>query len=103
MIDPTERGGLPTIRMILFVAQGEPNSQRAQDTLQRLCVTELEGRYELEVIDVVKDFQRAADRSVMVTPTLIVTDPAPAVTILGDLRDTERLRAALQLSQSEQS
>ena len=42
-----------------------------------------------------EDFQAAVERNVMVTPTLIVTDPPPGVTVLGDLRDTERLRAAL--------
>ena len=83
------------IRMTLFVADSERNSLRAKENLIRFCEQHLGNDYELEVIDVLEDFQAAVDRDVMVTPTLIVTDPPPGVTVLGDLRDTERLRAAL--------
>jgi len=85
------------VRMTLFVANGEANSRRAQDNLARLCEEYLDNEYELYVVDVLEDFQAAMDLNVMVTPTLIVTEPPPGVTILGDLRDTERLRAALGL------
>lgn len=94
--DETEPGNAP-IRMLLFIAAGEPNSRRAQENLNRLCTGELDGNYELTVVDVLQDFRAATRHSVMVTPTLIVTEPKPGVTILGDLQDTPRLRAALRL------
>lgn len=83
--------------MTLFVANGEPNSRRAQENLTRLCEEQMDDGYELYVVDVLEDFQAAIDCNVMVTPTLIVTEPPPGVTILGDLRDSERLREALGL------
>ncbi len=92
----TETGNSP-IRMLLFIAGGEPHSRRAQENLNRLCTSELAGNYELTVVDVLQDFRAATKHSVMVTPTLIVTEPKPGVTILGDLQDTPRLRAALRL------
>ncbi|MFO7906813.1 MAG: circadian clock KaiB family protein [Pirellulaceae bacterium] len=85
------------VRMTLFVADGEANSLRAKQNLARFCEEELDSNYELKVVDVLQDFQAAVDHHVMVTPTLIVTEPAPGVAILGDLRDTDRLRAALGL------
>jgi len=86
-----------TVRMTLFVAGDEANSRRAKENLIRLCEEEIEEGYELDVIDVLEDFKAALENHVMVTPTLIVTEPPPGVTILGDLRDTRRLRAALGL------
>lgn len=85
------------MRMTLFVADGEANSRRAKENIVRLCEEELDSDYHLEVIDVLEDFQAAVDRNVVVTPTLILTEPPPGVTVLGDLRDTERLRTALGL------
>jgi circadian clock protein KaiB len=86
-----------TVRMILFVAGEEANSRRAKENLSRLCEEEMQDGYELDVVDVLENFKAALENHVMVTPTLIVTDPPPGVTILGDLRDTGRLRAALGL------
>lgn len=86
-----------TVRMTLFVAGGEANSRRAKENLTRLSEEELKDGYELDVVDVLDDFKAALVNHVMVTPTLIVAEPSPGVTILGDLRDTTRLRAALGL------
>jgi circadian clock protein KaiB len=86
------------VHMTLFIAGSEANSRRARDNLARLCEEELDGAYELDVIDVLEDYQAAAKHNVMVTPTLIVSQPPPPVTILGDLRNTERLRTALRLN-----
>lgn len=83
--------------MTLFVAGGEENSRRALHNLARLCEQELNENYTLDVVDVLEDFEQATRENIMVTPTLIVAEPPPKVTILGDLRDTHRLRAALGL------
>lgn len=83
--------------MTLFVVEGEANSRRAKQNLARFCEEELNGDYELEVVDVLQNFQAAVDHHVMVTPTLMVTEPPPAVAVLGDLRETDRLRDALGL------
>jgi len=85
------------VRMILFVAGEETNSRRAKENLARLCSEVLNKDYELDIIDVFEDFQAAMEHHVMVTPTLIVTDPPPGLRILGDLRDEERLHAILAL------
>ncbi|MFW6171595.1 MAG: circadian clock KaiB family protein [Planctomycetota bacterium] len=88
----------PPVRMTLFVADGELNSLCAKENLMRLCKEQLESHYELEVVDVLENFQAAVDHNIMVTPTLIVTDPPPGIRLLGDLRNTDRLRTALGLA-----
>ncbi len=95
--EPSSGGPRAPVRMTLFVAGGEENSRRAQQNLARLCEQELNDNYTLDVVDVLEDFQAATRQNVMVTPTLIVAEPPPKVTILGDLRDMERLRAAFGL------
>jgi len=85
-------------RMTLFIAGSEPNSCRARENLLQLCEKAFQNDYELTVIDVLEDYQAAIANHVMVTPTLIIQEPLPRVTILGDLRDSERLRRALRLS-----
>lgn len=96
------REGEPDVRyrMTLFVAGSEPNSRIARGNLAELCDTELAGRYEIEVVDVLQDFAAAAENNVLVTPTLLITEPAPAITVVGNLSDRAKLRAALRLGES---
>ena len=81
----------------LFVAGNEPNSVQAQTNLTNLCDTYLPGRYQLETVDVLRDFHAALRDNVLITPTLKVIAPVQA-TLFGNLSDTARVLAALQLS-----
>ena len=74
----------------LFVAGDEPNSKHARESLTRLCEQHLSGRHEIQVVDVLGDFQTALDNNVLVTPTLILIEPEPRVTILWALSATKR-------------
>jgi len=85
-------------RMMLFVADDEQNSRRARENVQRACGDKLGKEYELEVVDVFDQFQTALDHDIMVTPTLVVLEPTPRVTLLGDLSDTAKLRTVLRLT-----
>ncbi len=89
--------GAVRCRMILFVAGDEPNSRRARENIRAACSEKGSKRYDLQVVDVFDDFQTALDYDIMVTPALVVLDPPPRVTLLGDLSDTEKLHAALGL------
>lgn len=88
-------------RLLLFVAGNETNSQQARENLTQLCECHLKGRYELDVIDVFKDFGVALEEGVLVTPALIRVAPPPRVTVLGSLGDTQQVLAALRLSGGE--
>jgi len=89
-------GGAPYV-FRLFVAGNESNSTQARRNLARLCEDHLKGRYEIEIVDVLKDAASALKNNVLVTPTLIVIEPHLAVTVLGNLSDTREVLAALRL------
>lgn len=86
------------LRLRLFVAGDEPNSRQARHNLAALCQEHLDGRAEVEIIDVLKDFRAAVAERVLVTPALIVGTPPARVVVLGNLSDTARVLAALGLT-----
>lgn len=87
-------------RLLLFVAGDEPNSQRARANLSRVHQAEFVHDYDVEVIDVLEDYRPALQYSVLVTPALVVERDGERVTILGDLRDEDRLREILSRTES---
>lgn len=94
-------GGGETYAFRLFVAGNEVNSVLARNNLARLCAKHLKGRYEIEVVDVLKDPATALKHRVLVTPTLIVAEPHLEITVLGNLNDTREVLAALRLIDDE--
>lgn len=71
----------------LYVADETPNSARAMANLQSICQKHLQGRYRLEVVDILQEPLRALSEGVLVTPTLIRLLPLPVRTIVGDLSE----------------
>ena len=85
----------------LFIAGHASNSEHALANLHRLCREHLNGRHEIEIVDVVKDFQAAVRDNVLVTPALVLVAPRPRVMILGNLGDSRKVLVALRLLGSE--
>ncbi len=85
----------------LFIISGGENSERARENLERLCRKWLPGRHKIEVVDVLEDFQAALDHNILLTPSVVVTGPAPGVTIHGDLSDTRKFLDILNLYEKE--
>lgn len=81
----------------LYVTGQTPRSTRAVENLKRICEEYLEGRYDLEVIDLYQQPELARTQEIVVAPTLIKTLPEPVRRILGDLSDKERVLAGLDL------
>ncbi len=79
----------------LYVASGSPASHRAIGNLRAFCRDHLADDASIEIVDVLKEPQRAARDGVLVTPTLMRLHPAPKRTLIGDLRDETTLRAVL--------
>ena len=85
----------------LFMAGNGPNSQKALANLRSLCQKHLEGRYTIETVDVVQDFQAAVSDNILVTPALILVAPLPRVVILGNLNDIPTVLTALRVSEGD--
>ena len=85
----------------LYMAGNGPNSQKAMANLQSLCLEHLEGRFTIETIDVVEDFQAAVRDNILVTPALILVAPLPRVMVLGNLSDKQKVLLALRVSEGD--
>ena len=81
----------------LYIAGQTPRSVVAFANLKRLCEEHLPGRYQIEVIDLLKQPQLAAGDQIVAIPTLIRTLPEPLRRVVGDLSNTERTLVGLQL------
>ena len=97
---PTPPGDRETTLFRLYVADETPNSARAVANLQAICQEHLQGRYRLEVVDILQDPLRALSEGVLVTPTLVRLSPQPVRTIVGDLSDRAAVLQALGLAGS---
>ena len=82
----------------LYVAGQTPKSLAAFANLKELCERYLTGKYRIEVIDLMKKPQRAKDDEIIAIPTLVRRLPQPIRKIIGDLCDTSRTLAGLDLS-----
>jgi circadian clock protein KaiB len=87
----------PHFKFRLYVAGGSPNSAKAIANLQALCHEILNGRHEIEVVDVLKEPHRALDDGVLLTPMLVKLSPAPISKIIGSLNDRQPVLQALGL------
>ncbi len=85
-------------RFRLFTAGKGQNSQIALANLRNLCREYLGEGAKIETVDVVGDFQAAVRNNILVTPALIMVEPRPAVTILGNLSDLPRVLVALRVT-----
>jgi circadian clock protein KaiB len=87
----------------LYVAGSTPQSSRAITNLKAICETRLKGRYELTVVDLYEHQERAREDQIVVAPTLVRLSPLPVRRVIGDLSQTERVLAALNLQPAPQS
>ncbi len=81
----------------LYVTDHSPKCLLAMDNLRRTCEQHLAGRYHIEVVDLLENPRRAADDQIVAVPTLVRRLPEPVRKVVGDLSDTDRLLAGLQL------
>ena len=89
--------------LILYVDGASTSSIHAIETVRRVCDEELEGRVDLEVIDVRQQSARAARDQVVVVPTLIKRFPGPSRRIVGDLSDSSWMRLGLDTNSAGMS
>ncbi|HEX6267357.1 MAG TPA: circadian clock KaiB family protein [Burkholderiales bacterium] len=83
----------------LYTAGQTPKSLAAIRNLKKVCEEHLAGRYEIEIVDLLKNPRLAKDDQIVAIPTLVRKLPDPMRKIIGDLSDTERALVGLQLKQ----
>jgi circadian clock protein KaiB len=87
-------------RLRLYVADDTLNSRQAVANLRAICNRYLPGRYEIELVDVVKEPDRAMEDRIFLTPTLIKLAPGLVERIVGTLSQTNLVLQVLGLEES---
>ena len=83
--------------LTLYITGTTPGSARAAINIRKLCDEYLEGRYTLTVVDILEDPAAAKREQLIAAPTLIKHLPLPIRRFIGDLSETGRVIAGLDL------
>lgn len=95
MVNQPKREAGKKLRLRLYVAGQAPNSLRAIGNAKAICEEYFNGRYVLEIIDMIAHPKRALADAIIVTPTLVRLSPLPITRVIGNLSDTERVLMVL--------
>jgi len=87
----------PTYALRLYVAGQTPKSVLAFKNLKEICEQHLQGRYFIEIVDLLENPQLARGDQILAVPTLVRRLPEPIKKIIGDLSNTERVLVGLDL------
>lgn len=85
----------------LYVTGMTPRSTRAIRNLRAICEAHLQGRYDLEVIDIYQQPTLAKGEQIIAAPTLIKKLPAPLRRVIGDMSNKDRVLLGLDLRPSK--
>jgi circadian clock protein KaiB len=84
-------------RLRLFVAGTTPRSARAIQNIRAICEENLQGRYDLEVIDIYQHPEQIKPEQIVVIPTLVKEQPLPLRKMIGDLSNREQVLVGLDI------
>jgi circadian clock protein KaiB len=81
----------------LYIAGQTPKSVAAIRNISRFCKENLEGKYTIEVIDLLVTPQLAEGDQIVAIPTLVRKIPKPIRKIIGDLSNEEKVLVGLDI------
>jgi circadian clock protein KaiB len=81
----------------LYVAGMTTRSSRAVSNLKDICDKYLEGRYDLDIVDIYQQPLLTRGEQIVAAPTLIKRLPLPIRRIIGDMSDRDRVLLGLDL------
>lgn len=79
----------------LYITGATPRSCRAVANLRKFCEDNLEGRFQLEVVDIYQYPELAREEQIIAAPTLVKKHPLPRQIMVGDLSNLEWLKKGL--------
>jgi circadian clock protein KaiB len=95
------RSGAPWKFRLYVNGKNSLKSIITQQNLTDFCEKYLSGRCDVEVIDMVENFEMARADRIMALPTLVRREPLPVCKIIGDLSNTNQVVTALGLHGGE--
>ena len=81
----------------LYVAGASLRSSQAITNIRRICDEHLQGRCDLEVIDILQHSVLAEGEQIIAAPTLIKKLPPPLRRFIGDMANVEKVLLGLDL------
>jgi circadian clock protein KaiB len=87
----------------LYVTGMTPRCTEAFAAIKAICEEHLQGRYDLEVIDIYQHPELAKDEQIIAVPTLVKKLPAPLRRLIGNLSAEERVLLGLDLRRMERT
>jgi len=87
----------------LYVTGTTQHSARAIVNIRKICEEHLQGRYELEIVDISQHPTLLESEQIIAAPTLIKKLPAPLRRFIGDMSQTERILRGLDLREKKSS
>jgi len=85
----------------LYIAGATPRSSQAVENVKRICEEYLQGRYDLQEVDIYQDPVLAKGEQIIAVPTLIKKLPEPLRRFIGDMSDKDRILVGLDLRTAE--
>jgi circadian clock protein KaiB len=77
--------------LVLYVSGMSPKSMEAIENINRICADQLENSFELEIIDLYKHPELAAEQQIVFSPSLVKRFPLPKKTLVGTFADSEKV------------
>jgi circadian clock protein KaiB len=81
----------------LYVKDMSLKSVQAIENIEHICEENLQGHYQLDVIDICEQPILARESQIIATPTLIKESPLPLRRLVGNMSNTERVLVGLGL------
>jgi circadian clock protein KaiB len=82
----------------LYIAGTTARSAQAIANVRAMCAEHLQGRYDLQVIDIYQQPEATAQGQIIAAPTLVKELPFPTKRLVGDLSDRARVLVGLNLA-----
>jgi circadian clock protein KaiB len=81
----------------LYISGTTIQSVTALQNIKKICEEHLQGRYELEVIDIYQQTEAVISENIVAVPTLIKKLPLPLQKMIGNLSNTEKVLIGLNV------
>jgi circadian clock protein KaiB len=88
-----DEGQLYVLR--LYVAGTSPNSMRAVSNIKKICKNHLGDNYDLEIVDVYQQIEKAGEDQLIALPLLVKKAPGQLMRLIGDMSDEAKVLKGL--------
>lgn len=101
-----QRGARPTPKayvLKLYITGQSSLSSASVRNLLRCCQDHLQGRYDVQVIDICQQPELAREAQIIATPTLVKARPSPMRKFIGNLANQQQILAGLGIQRETRS